>query len=1642
MLTPTTAKAALAARAVADPLAGIHDAVRRLPADLRPIAYAIVNLDPDGGKLTQRLPLIDPKSSIRAAGLRYEELSAADRRRILSALQPRLGDDVDAAWQLMARGPYLTGPSRRPFRGPAVLSLWARWQWLSALVQIANTYDGDTAWFAAHAGYLAQFSAADTLGRLFAGAIERGNQAVFDTLCATARGDHPIGVMGRHVTRGLLAASRPEGWEVIVRLLLAAQREEGLRQVILETADEAHPDAFRLILRAILDHDLARFSATVRAADVWLGLRLEAGGGGREVADLLRRVLLYLEDRPAREWDIAHGDGRAAYLALWATATGDVHAAGEAAIPLLADAGVERRFAAAYVLGEMGLSGASSALLPLLADADPRLTAYVCDAWRYAPPSDGDAAFEALEAALPRLPKKAAPAEPLLWPGLSFPVSRAEATDLLWSLRGDRPPQRLIPHLNDLSSYRRMEAVKLLAPAVADPAARRALLGALGDRSSETRDAVLNALSGATLTADEAAGVETLLNRRPGEGRRAALALLAAQPDAAALATADRLLAARGDNDRLAGLELLGLLAAAGRAADTARTRARAYRDSRPDLSVAESDRLAGLVDEEAAAPPTLADALGLAPAAERTPAQPPRPLDARPAMPASSACLASLDAFIHAHRDTPLTDDVLLSNNWAWTRFYEPSVSRPLADDLHNFQLRELWEGWWAGRGPACRDADGLELLRAWFDLQPSEGGYGLTYTVFGRRPARRKLDYGVIVDRVLAWLIRLQPPPGASDVALDWLEAACPVGPDDIASPDDAPVGPFARPFDSHEPYRRRLQRPVELVRLLRVFDPTWSDAHHARFFRLLRWIDEPDGPAPRSRLFGLLRSADKPGGPAPRYRPELDDVLHAYRAGAATRADLFDQLLGERGANWGRPFGDLSQLTRVRRDSRLDDFSALEEIVTEARERLLTIEVARGEMPTAATPAANALQSIYGATWLVPILRALGPEGLRRTSDWYSTGQNRADALSHLLRVGLPAAEDTTEGTAALLRETGLPDRALLAAVLFAPQWAASVEAALGWPGLAEGVLWVHAHTKDARYYVDQDIRAQWAAEVAQRTPLSPDDLLEGAVDVAWFGRVYAALGDKRWSALLAEARYASRGIGHARAVLFARALLGRATRDELEKRIVTKRYQDAVRALGLLPLPPPGAEREAELLGRYQTIQTFLAGSKKFGAQRRASEALAGRIALDNLARAAGYPDALRLTWAMEGRETAEWLAGPRAATTGNVTVQMVFNEVGAPELRAERAGRRLKAIPPATRKDPAVAELTARAKAIETQQKRMRLALEAAMCREEVFYAAELRSLLAHPTLAPMLAQLVWIAKGGLGYPADAGAALLAHDGRRVALADDTPLRIAHPYDLFHTGQWHLWQRDCFRAERIQPFKQIFRELYLLTPAEVADGDRSRRYAGQQVQPRQAAALLNGRGWLIRHDEGVQRTFHERGIVATLGFLGDLLTPGEVEGVTVETVSFGRPGEWWKPLPLADIPPLVFSEVMRDLDLVVSVAHSGGVDPEASASTVDNRAALLRETLELLRLGNVRLDDRHALIEGRLGSYAVHLGSGVVHRRPGGAVCIIPVHGQHRGRLFLPFADDDPKAAEVISKVLLLARDDQIRDPTILEQLLS
>jgi hypothetical protein len=63
---------------------------------------------------------------------------------------------------------------------------------------------------------------------------------------------------------------------------------------------------------------------------------------------------------------------------------------------------------------------------------------------------------------------------------------------------------------------------------------------------------------------------------------------------------------------------------------------------------------------------------------------------------------------------------------------------------------------------------------------------------------------------------------------------------------------------------------------------------------------------------------------------------------------------------------------------------------------------------------------------------------------------------------------------------------------------------------------------------------------------------------------------------------------------------------------------------------------------------------------------------------------------------------------------------------------------------------------------------------------------------------------------------------------------------------------------------------------------------------------------------------------------------------------------------------------------------------------------------------------------HVLIEFR--QLLLHIGSAMVHHQLSGMLCIISMPAQHCSRVFLPFVDNDPKTAEVVSKDLLLSKD--------------
>ena len=211
------------------------------------------------------------------------------------------------------------------------------------------------------------------------------------------------------------------------------------------------------------------------------------------------------------------------------------------------------------------------------------------------------------------------------------------------------------------------------------------------------------------------------------------------------------------------------------------------------------------------------------------------------------------------------------------------------------------------------------------------------------------------------------------------------------------------------------------------------------------------------------------------------------------------------------------------------------------------------------------------------------------------------------------------------------------------------------------------------------------------------------------------------------------------------------------------------------------------------------------------------------------------------------------------------------------------------------------------------------------------------------------------------------------------------------------------------------------------------------FSGNQIQPKKTAGALRSRRWVADYEDGLQKIYYKENIVARIYAMADWFSPGDVEAPTLEYVEFSD-RKTGKRLKIKEIPDIVYSEVMRDVDLAVSAAHAGGVDPETSHSTIEMRKAIVECSLMLFQTKNVRLEGNHALIDGKLGQYSVHLGSGVVHQMGNAMLFVIPVHSQHRGRIFLPFVDDDPKTAEIVSKILLFAEDEKIKDPNILAQI--
>ncbi|WP_328291837.1 DUF4132 domain-containing protein [Kineococcus sp. NBC_00420] len=366
--------------------------------------------------------------------------------------------------------------------------------------------------------------------------------------------------------------------------------------------------------------------------------------------------------------------------------------------------------------------------------------------------------------------------------------------------------------------------------------------------------------------------------------------------------------------------------------------------------------------------------------------------------------------------------------------------------------------------------------------------------------------------------------------------------------------------------------------------------------------------------------------------------------------------------------------------------------------------------------------------------------------------------------------------------------------------------------------------------------------------------------------------------------------------------------------------------------------------------------------------------------------------------------------------------------------------------------------------------------------------------LEHPLVATIARRLIWVVDGTpLGW---AEGALHGLDEAVAEPGADAEVSLWHPVgrDVSEVLAWREW---LVRYEVVQPFKQAHREVYLLTDAERATATYSNRFAAHVVRQHQFNALAAARGWrhrlrLVVDDSfpPASRDLPEWGLRAEFWVEGagedyeqDATEAGAHLRLSTDQVRFyprsapentshGYGGGYESrgetqrepatALALQEVPALVLSEVLRDVDLFVGVASVGN-DPtwqdggpggrfraywqsysfgELATTAATRRDLLARLVPRLAIADRCSVRGRFLVVRGDLRTYKIHLGSGNILMEPDDQyLCIVAKQAPGPGGdgVFLPF-EGDGTLDLILSKAALLADDSAITDATITSQI--
>ncbi|GCF08666.1 DUF4132 domain-containing protein [Dictyobacter arantiisoli] len=349
--------------------------------------------------------------------------------------------------------------------------------------------------------------------------------------------------------------------------------------------------------------------------------------------------------------------------------------------------------------------------------------------------------------------------------------------------------------------------------------------------------------------------------------------------------------------------------------------------------------------------------------------------------------------------------------------------------------------------------------------------------------------------------------------------------------------------------------------------------------------------------------------------------------------------------------------------------------------------------------------------------------------------------------------------------------------------------------------------------------------------------------------------------------------------------------------------------------------------------------------------------------------------------------------------------------------------------------------------------------------------------LHHPLLSLLTRRLIWQLRTGdqINQGIWWDGQLVDVNNHPLELVAETDVSLWHPLmsSTQEAYRWRLWLEEHLVT---QPFKQAHREIYPITDAERVTSNYSTRFAGHIIRQHQFNALTRVRGWtfsLQTHFSGESNgppylELPHWEIKAEFALQGYPDDSGIYHYLVTDQVCFlpSDPARAWQGntrqlMTLEQVPPIIFSEVMRDIDFFVSVANAGA-DPygynqtgsledywrtynqsELSLSAEERKSVLERLIPRLAIADRCSVEDRFLTVRGDLHTYSIHLGSGNILIKPDNRyLCIVFDKGAQESsdnQYYLPF-EGDVILALILSKAFLLAHDKQIKDPSIVPQI--